>query len=247
MSGDNNQPGSADSNPDSDSSPNPDERSSDGGPTIAKGGSQPTRAEGQVTAESDSGLLLWIRDGGVGVALVLLGLLLLTAAAGVWPPMTVVESGSMEPNINQGDMTIVSSPDRFVNQYADEHGVVTRESAVEVGAQNLGGYGSVIVFRDPSIGGPDTIHRAMFYVEQGENWFDRGNESFLHGAMSCSELRNCPAPNAGYITKGDNNPYYDQAIGLSRPVAVEWVDSVARVEIPYLGWIRLIFSGRIFM
>ena len=190
---------------------------------------------------------LWVRDGGVGVAIVVAGLLLLTATAGVWPPMTVVESGSMEPNINQGDMTIVSASDRFVNEFADENGVVTHSVADEEGVENLGGYGSVIVFKDPSTSGPDTIHRAMFHVEEGEDWFDRANESFLYGATSCSQLRNCPAPNDGYITKGDNNPYYDQAIGLSRPVAGEWVGSVARVDIPYLGWIRLIFSGRLIM
>lgn len=190
---------------------------------------------------------LWIRDGGIGVAIVIAGLLLLTATAGVWPPMTVVESGSMEPNINQGDMTIVSSPDRFVNTFADENGIVTNEIALEEGVENLGGHGSVIVFKDPSTTGPDTIHRAMFHVEEGEDWFDRANESFLYGATSCSQLRNCPAPNDGYITKGDNNPYYDQAIGLSRPVAGEWVGSVARADIPYLGWIRLIFSGRLIM
>lgn len=206
-------------------------------------------AHSDSTEGGDGGFIhtvgLWIRDGGVGVAIVIAGLLLLTVTAGVWPPMTVVESGSMEPNINQGDMTIVSAPDRFVHELADENGVLTNAVATEEGVENFGGYGSVIVFNDPSISGPDTIHRAMFYVEEGEDWFDEANESFLHGATSCSQLRNCPAPNAGYITKGDNNPYYDQAIGLSRPVAGEWVSSVARADIPYVGWLRLIFSGRL--
>jgi len=193
----------------------------------------------------ESTIGLWIRDGSLGFGIVIVGLLLLTVAAGVWPPMTVVESGSMEPNINQGDMTIVSAPDRFVNEFADENGVVTHDFAVQEDIENLGGYGTVIVFQDPQTNGPATIHRAMFYVEEGEDWFERANESFLHGATSCSELRNCPAPNAGYITKGDNNPYYDQAIGLSRPIDGDWVSSVARADIPYVGWIRLIFSGRL--
>ncbi len=76
-----------------------------------------------------------------------------------------------------------------------------------------------------------------------ENWYDRANPDYLPGD-SCETVPNCPAPHAGFFTKGDNNGMYDQvnAIGAS-PVKPSWVTGVARVRIPLLGWIRLVFSG----
>jgi len=82
-------------------------------------------------------------------------------------------------------------------------------------------------------------------VDDGENWYDRADPAVLD-ADSCDELRNCPAPHAGFITKGDNeatNDYYDQAKGLSSPVKPEWVRGTAQYRVPYLGWVRLTVSG----
>jgi signal peptidase len=82
----------------------------------------------------------------------------------------------------------------------------------------------------------------MFHVEAGENWYDRADDRF-HGADSCAELRNCPAPRSGFITLGDDNTEYDQANGLAEPVASEWILGVARARVPYLGYTRLITTG----
>ena len=63
---------------------------------------------------------------------------------------------------------------------------------------------------------------------------------------SCNELTYCPAPNSGFITKGDNpstNTEYDQAQAMSRPVKPEWIKGKAMVRIPGLGWIRLQFGS----
>jgi signal peptidase len=83
----------------------------------------------------------------------------------------------------------------------------------------------------------------MFHVEEGENWYDRADERY-HNADDCGELRNCPAPHGGFVTLGDNNRQYDQANGLAEPVAAEWVIGVARVRVPYLGYVRLITTGQ---
>lgn len=90
------------------------------------------------------------------------------------------------------------------------------------------------------------IHRARFWVDNEENWYDRADESIV-AADSCSELRNCPAPHAGFITKGDNNRsnnYYDQSAGLSEPVKPGWVRGTAEYRVPFAGWVRLVISGR---
>ena len=83
----------------------------------------------------------------------------------------------------------------------------------------------------------------MLHVEEGENWYDRADDRF-HGAENCEQLRNCPAPHDGYITHGDNNPRYDQASGLAEPVRAEWVTGVARLRVPYLGYVRLLATGQ---
>jgi len=82
----------------------------------------------------------------------------------------------------------------------------------------------------------------MFWVEDGENWYDEANEQYLR-ADDCDELANCPAPHAGFITKGDNNGEYDQARRISTVVKPDWVRGTAEVRIPWLGWVRLYFSG----
>jgi len=112
--------------------------------------------------------------------------------------------------------------------------------------RKFGGTGDVVVY-EPNGNARQTpiIHRAHFWVDAGENWYDRADQSIVD-ADSCDELRNCPAPHAGFITKGDNqatNDYYDQARGISSPVKPEWVRGTAEYRIPYLGWVRLTVSG----
>lgn len=221
---------------------------SGGEDNLGEGGKQ-SSLDGTISGSDDSGspdrftaewVKVWVRDGVIGVGFVALVLILITAAAGVWPPFSAVESGSMEPDISQGDMTVVTDTDRFVSDQADDNGVVTWEEGQEGEAKSFGDYGSVIVFETPNSGGNLTLHRAMFTVEEGEDWYDRADEEHVEGAASCEGLRNCPAPNSGYITKGDANSYYDQAMGMSPPIEEEWVVGVAEYRIPYVGWMRLI-------
>jgi len=176
------------------------------------------------------------------LAVVLIGGYLF-AISGVWPPMVAIESGSMEPNMNINDMVFVMDNDRFEPAAAHgETGVVTAHSGAAVGYTQYGNSGDVIIFEP---GGDEDatpiIHRAMFWVEDGENWYDRANESYIGTADSCAELSACPAPNAGFITKGDANSGYDQASlgGSNDPVKPDWIVGTAEIRIPRLGWFRL--------
>ena len=191
-----------------------------------------------------TGPLMWAREFLSSAAVVLVVGLLLFGLSGVWPPMVAVESGSMEPHMEKGDLIVVTEPGRFAPDVATaENGIVTQEKGQSAGYRTFGGYGSVVVFDDPSAGGSPIIHRAHLRVEEGENWYDRAAEEYM-AADSCAELRNCPAPASGYITKGDNNAHYDQAQGIARVVRDDWVTGVARLRIPYLGWIRLVATGQ---
>jgi signal peptidase len=193
-----------------------------------------------------TGPLMFIREMLTSMATVAAVGLLLFAISGVWPPMVAVESGSMDPNMQKGDLIFVTEPGRYMPDYAHgDTGVVTYHTGQQQEYRTFDDYGSVVVYKNPSTAGPPIIHRARFWVNEGENWYDKANQEYVN-ADSCAELLNCPAPHDGFITKGDNtrsNPYYDQATGISSPVKPEWVVGTARLRIPYLGWVRLGFSG----
>ncbi|WP_231741272.1 S26 family signal peptidase [Halorubrum sp. CBA1125] len=210
------------------------------------------REDGSNPAESflyrfrhdETGALMWIREMLSSVTVVLVLGLVLFGVSGVWPPMVAVESGSMEPNMQVGDLVFVTEPGRLAPDAADNGiGVVTYAVGEETDYRTFGSYGSVVIYRPPGRTAAPIIHRAMFHVEEDENWYDRADERY-HDAENCVDLRYCPAPHDGFITLGDNNGEYDQANGLAAPVKAEWVTGVARVRIPYLGYVRLIATGQ---
>jgi len=188
-----------------------------------------------------SGPLLFIRETLYSVLGVLAVGLLLFAISGVWPPMVAVESGSMQPEMQRGDLIFVTEPERFTPDYA-QGGIVTVEVGTEEGYRSFDGNGSVIIYDPPDRIGSPIIHRAHFHVDEGENWYDRANPAYLN-ADDCESLSNCPAPHDGFITKGDANARYDQASNIAGPVRPEWVRGTARLRIPYLGYIRLRLAG----
>ncbi|SEA17955.1 signal peptidase, endoplasmic reticulum-type [Haloplanus vescus] len=229
-----------------DGSRSPDERPSDSGfgdgdavETERSGdGEEPAGPIRRVATATD-GLLLVVRETTLSVGAVVAIGLLLFAISGVWPPMVAVESGSMEPHMQKGDLVFITDTGRFTPDAAhNDTGVVTRDAARETGYWKFGAHGSVVVYDNPTRGGPPVIHRAQFWVSEGENWYDRANPEYVT-APDCDAMPNCPAPNAGFVTKGDANGQYDQVNGISEPVKPEWIVGVARVRIPYLGWVRL--------
>lgn len=154
------------------------------------------------------------------VAIVGMVALIVYALAGTWPAMVAVESGSMTPNIHIGDIVFIQCPSRVE--------ITTYYVGKGCGYRTFGEYGHVIVFKpngDPYV--TPIIHRAMYWVDIGDR-------------MPGDEL----APHAGYITRGDDNPDYDQP-NLSGPVKPEWIIGVAWDRLPYIGYIRLVFDVNI--
>lgn len=193
---------------------------------------------------TDHGAVVFVRElVSSALAVALVGLLLF-AVSGLWPPLVAVESGSMEPHMERGDLVFVVEEHRFAasESYA-RTGVVTHEIGEEIGYRRFGGYGDVIVYeRNGNGGATPIIHRARFWVEAGENWYQEANPRYLNGG-SCDAIPNCPAPHAGFITKGDNNQHYDQVNGISDPVKPSWVRGRAQFRVPWLGYVRLVFAG----
>lgn len=112
--------------------------------------------------------ILWVVAvvGGIALALFLV--------CGTWPALVTVESSSMEPHMNIGDLVVVVEENRFGP-------VQTWDDAHSTGYQKFGDYGDVIIYRPngetdfwASIGllplskQHPIIHRAMTWVDAGE-------------------------------------------------------------------------------
>lgn len=147
-------------------------------------------------------------------------------ALGLYTPMVAVESGSMIPHIQIGDIIFVESIDRTE--------IITNEAGKKIDYLSFNEYGDVILYK-PRGNDKATpiIHRAMYYINESEPMWPGGPL----------------APYAGYITKGDNsrtNAAFDQqgSISPGLPVKKAWVIGVARFSrLPMLGCISLIPRG----
>jgi signal peptidase len=161
---------------------------------------------------------------------VLTAVALVVVATGLWPPVYTVVSGSMAPNVEEADLVVVVEEHR-TRPVGSRAGVVTATVGQRTGYRRFGDHGDVLIFRpNGSERQTPVIHRARFWVERGENWYEEANPAFVK-AEDCGELRNCPAPHAGFVTKGDANGYYDQSVGISEPVRPGWIRGVTVVRV----------------
>jgi signal peptidase len=195
---------------------------------------------------TDHGAVVYLREMLSSVGLVVLVGLLLFGVSGLWPPMVAVTSVSMEPHMERGDLVFVMEEHRLAPAAAHgDTGVVTSRVGQRSGYDRFGEPGDVIVYQpDGNAATTPIIHRARFWVNESENWVANGkaDPDHLGAADSCGELSQCPAPHAGFVTKGDNpatNPRYDQVIGLSPVVRPVWVVGTAEFRVPWLGNLRL--------
>ncbi len=112
--------------------------------------------------------LLWV------VAVVGSIALFLYLVCGTWPAVVTIESGSMIPNMNIGDLVVVVEKDRF-------GALQTWDDGKASGYQKFGDYGDVIIYRPngvtdmwASVGllplsqQHPIIHRAMIWTEAGQ-------------------------------------------------------------------------------
>ncbi|MBU0496430.1 MAG: S26 family signal peptidase [Candidatus Thermoplasmatota archaeon] len=213
---------------------------------------------------SDNEKISLLRDIIVALLAVLLVLMILWTYTGQWfaAPMVAIESGSMEHNeepfgrygtINAGDMVLVVN----VNTYADliVHGG-DFGGAQAIGDPNnfyYGDWGDVVIYKP--LGRDDVsqiIHRLMCWVEVnsqgGQTTYTIQEYGIINDtSISIPELglRNSKPSwtHSGYLTKGDNNNVIDQISDICpQPVKLGWISGKARLEIPWLGTINLLFE-----
>ncbi|QCW03469.1 S26 family signal peptidase [Natrinema pallidum] len=201
---------------------------------------------GRGILHSDDETVVLVRDVATVVAVVAIICLSLFAVSGVWPPFVAVESGSMEPNMHKGDMIFLVQEDRFVgDDPVMGTGLVSAERGRTTGYEKFGHAGDVIVYApngDPAA--TPIIHRVRFWVEAGDNWVADADPAYTDD-RSCAEVRSCPAPHDGFVTKGDANANYDQLDGRPKTTVVRpgWIVGKAVVRVPRLGTLRLLFES----
>jgi signal peptidase I len=147
--------------------------------------------------------------------------LLLFIFSGTWPAVVAVESESMVPNMNKGDLVFVAAADRYGELQTWNESLSTGYGKFNEYPDLYGNkvYGDVIIYRP---NGADSVHPI---IHRAVEWYDDGNYS-------------------GYLTKGDNNQNIDQmggiqGIGQIMPVEKEWVIGKAIFSIPFVGYIPL--------
>ncbi len=163
---------------------------------------------------------------------------------GAWPFMVAVESGSMVPHLNIGDVVILVSP-------AKKH-IVTWVEGKKTGYKSFGDYGDVIIYYpNGNRGKTPIIHRVITWVNRGQpilginrSTGKLGELRYYHGMLIVTNKsvgKVVIAQSSGYITQGDHNPIPDEP-ELTQPVKPDWILGVAVYRIPYVGYFRIIMQ-----
>ena len=104
------------------------------------------------------------RDAFIAGIIVALFLGVLYAYAGVWPPLVVVESSSMQHGDLGSSIGVIDTGDMVFQQSAPTRSsIVTYLEGRASGYATYGDYGDVIIFRRPGSPTP-VIHRAIMYI-----------------------------------------------------------------------------------
>jgi len=177
--------------------------------------------------EDNDGMKGTMKDVIISVIIVVIIFLSLYAYAQTWPPIVVIESGSMQ----HGDLSHIGTIDTgdivIVKKIYSEDDVVSYVEGRMNGYETYGDYGDVVIYQ---YNGKLIIHRAMIYLHwNGKEWKIRGFKddnypSWLHVTKDYISIddvgfekkvviinidRNHLDPNKvgkdGFITMGDNN------------------------------------------
>ena len=176
-----------------------------------------------------------VKDVGIAIGSVIVVFLLTFVYSGNWPPMVVIESGSMEHDDNPlyseprySHIGIIDTGDLVIVKEAEKKDIVTYLEGKKTDYKKYGDYGDVIVYYKNGIethnGQPVTpvIHRAMAWVDvidkENGTYYIPEIDTYFYGKIELVEIglgggaHLKDLEHSGYITKGDStgNPHPDQ-------------------------------------
>ena len=209
----------------------------------------------------------------LGVALVVIIVVVagLFVYSGLRRPLTVVESNSMQHSDDTSYLGIIDTGDMVVMVSPDKMGVTTYVEGHENGHYKFGSYGDVIIYYRS--GKNPVIHRAILWLDYDSTtnkwsaaslkdypadlWSNEGTWDDLKGVLTLKALPykdseldvsvniDDLAHHSGYLTKGDNNPYFDQMTSIHMDtVEKSELKAVAGKEIPWLGCVKLLLKDK---
>ena len=169
----------------------------------------------------ENGAAAWARDIGVAVLAVIIVIGSIFAYSSAWPPMVVIESGSMMHShersmlgvIDTGDLTLVKK----VGQRSD---IITyldaaNQSHSNAGHQTYGNYGDVIIYaRNGHFELIPIIHRAITWLQ-----FNRSYAPFSGGAPPSVLNSTWDLPDLGrynITVPANTNTHQVQSLGMVR-------------------------------
>ncbi len=116
--------------------------------------------------EEEAGWKSWVRDIAVAVLIMAIILGAIFAYTGVWPPLVVVESASMQHSSSRSYIGVIDTGDLvFVQAAPARADVITYVQGRATGYSTYSDFGDVIIFRlanEPQA--TPIIHRAIMYV-----------------------------------------------------------------------------------
>jgi signal peptidase len=107
----------------------------------------------------------WIKDILVAVVAIVVIMGSLYAYTGIWPPMVVIESGSMQHSSDQSYVGIIDTGDIVLVKESSFSDITTYVEGRATGYERYGDYGDVIIYRPLGHDITPIIHRAVLYLE----------------------------------------------------------------------------------
>jgi len=170
----------------------------------------------------------------LGIAVVIfVGLMgSLTLYAGMWPPLSVVESNSMQHDDERSNLGVIDTGDLVLVQKSDGDDIICYVEGSSIGHKTFGDHGDVIIYRP--LGSDERkpiIHRAVLFLEPvGESQWRadalanhppakwsvaNGDHDSMSGVLKLKEYGHASIDleldldrlerSSGFITHGDNN------------------------------------------
>lgn len=186
-----------------------------------------------------------------------------------WPPVVVVESGSMQHSQDTSELGVIDTGDIVMVKDVDStDDITTWAIGKNKDYSTYGEYGDVIIYDKNGKGGTPVIHRAIVYIRVNQTnkenrqpgdpytydvpeWGIWNNRTIVYDIDELDlKIRYEPTRgHDGYLTKGDNretNRRVDQEAGITdlegivvEQISINWVIGVARGELPWFGLIKL--------
>lgn len=202
-----------------------------------------------------------VKDVAIAFVIVCIVMVSMYAYTQVWPPMVVIESNSMEHDnepygrigtINAGDLVFVKKVERRSD-------IITYVEGYRKGYKSYGDYGDVIVYHKNGVEGTPVIHRALVWVDvtmEGTKYTYKTLNRTVENATDVTIVElgivKFKPNSSGFITRGDNNPTFDQnphgglrVVGTGpsiEPVKLDWIVGKAQGELPWFGAIKLLVT-----